>query len=403
MTAVSDVVINDAPSTQELFERARGLQPLLARNATQTEADRRIPEENIAAIREAGLFRLMVPRRFGGHQVSFETKLEVSAILAEACPSTAWVVTLTNVCSWFTALFAGQAQQDVWGQDPDARICGVFAPSATSSWAEGGQRVTGSWGYASGCLHSGWAVLGIPVVDESGEQVDQGFALIPMSELRIEDTWFVAGMKGTGSNTLVAEDVFVPAHRMISVPAALNNEYATEFKDEALYRASFIPVAALVLAGPQVGMARAAVNLVIEKAPKRKIAYTIFERQTDSTAFQLGVSDAAMLADSAALHVRRAAADIDGAAERGEKLDYLSRARVRADTGWAIRKAREAIDAVISANGASSFAEVSPLQRLWRDSNTAGRHAVVMPPVNQEIYGKALLGIAYEDNISPLI
>jgi 3-hydroxy-9,10-secoandrosta-1,3,5(10)-triene-9,17-dione monooxygenase len=187
------------------------------------------------------------------------------------------------------------------------------------------------------------------------------------------------------------------------VPAALDNEYATEFKDEALYRSSFIPVAALVLAGPQVGMARAAVNLVIEKAPKRRIAYTIFERQTDSTTFQNGVSEAAMLADTAALHVKRAAADIDRHAANGEKMDYLARARVRADTGWAIQQARAAIDTVISANGASSFAEVSPLQRLWRDSNTAGRHAVVMPSVNQEVYGKALLGIPYEDNITPLI
>lgn len=184
-------------------------------------------------------------------------------------------MTLTNVCAWFTCLFSGRAQQDVWGADPHVRVCGVFAPKATSRREEGGQRVSGSWGYASGCLHSQWAVLGIPVMDDAGEQVDQGLALIPLSDLRIDDTWFVARMKGTGSNTLIAEDVFVPDHRIISVPAALDNEYATEFKDEALYRSSFGRVAALVLAGPQVGMARAAVNLVTEKAPKRRIAYTI--------------------------------------------------------------------------------------------------------------------------------
>jgi len=403
MTAVRDVITGDASLAQELFERARGLQPLLARNAAKTEADRRVAEENIEALTEAGLFKLTVPRRFGGYQIPFETKLEVSAILAEACPSTAWVVTLINVCNWLVALYAGQVQQEVWGENPDARVCGVLAPTATTRRVEGGLSVTGSWGYGSGCLHSQWAALGIPVVDEAGEQVDQGLALIPMSELTIEDTWFVAGMKGTGSNTLVADDVFVPDHRIMSVSAALVNEYATEFKDEALYRSAIVPVLALVLAGPQVGMARAAVRLVIEKAPKRRIAYTIFERQTDSAAFQIGVSEAAMLADTAALHVKRAAEDIDRAAERGEKMDYLTRARVRADTGWAATKAREAIEAAISANGASSFAEVNPLQRLWRDSNTAARHAVVIALVNEEIYGKALLGIPYEDNISPLI
>lgn len=401
MSAVHDVTT--APETQELLDRATELKPLLARNAAQTEAERRIPEENIAALEDAGLFKIVVPRRFGGYEMPFRVKLEVSATLAEACPSTAWVLTLTNVCSWFTGLFCDRAQQDVWGEQPNSRVCGVFAPTAESRWEQGGQRVSGTWGYASGCLHAHWAVLGIPVVNEAGEQVDQGFALIPMSDLSIKDTWFVAGMKGTGSNTLVADDVLVPNHRIMSVPSALDNEYPTEHKDEALYRASFVPVAALVLAGPQVGMARAAVNHVIEKAPKRVIAYTQYERQTDSTGFQMGVSDAAMLADSAALHVQRAAEDIDTAAARGEKLDYLARARVRADTGWAARKAREAIDMAISANGASSFADASPLQRLWRDSNTAGRHAIVMPPVNQEVYGKALLGIPYENNITPLI
>ena len=393
----------DAPSKQELLDRAAALKPLLARNAAQAESERRIPEANLTALVEAGLFKIMLPRRFGGYEAPFDTKLAVSAVLGEACGSTAWVVTLTNVCQWVAGLYSDQAQEDVWRANPDARICGVLAPTSETRREPGGLRVSGRWGYASGCLHADWAVLGVPVVDEAGEPVDQGLALIPMSELAIEDTWFVAGMRGTGSNTLVAEDVFVPDHRILSVPAAIENHYATEHTGEALYRSSFVPVLALVLAGPQVGMARAAIDLVIEKAPKRQIAYTIFTRQTDSTAFQLALSDAAMLADTARLHVERAAADIDAAAARGEPLDYLTRARVRADTGWAIRKAREAIDAVISANGASSFADVSPLQRLWRDANTAGRHAVVLPAVNQEVYGKALLGIPYTDNITPLI
>jgi 3-hydroxy-9,10-secoandrosta-1,3,5(10)-triene-9,17-dione monooxygenase len=391
------------PSKQELLERAEALKPLLARNAAQTEDGRRIPQENIASLEEAGLFKLTMPRRLGGYEVPFDTKLALSAKLAEACGSTAWVVTLTNVCAWMVGLYCDQAQQDVWGSNPDARVCGVLAPTGETRREDGGLRVSGRWGYASGSLHADWAMLGVPVVNEAGEPVDQGLALISMSDLTIEDTWFVAGMKGTGSNTLVAQDVFVPDHRIISVPAAINNQYPTEHGEETLYRSSFIPVLALVLAGPQVGMARAAVDFVIEKAPKRQIAYTVFTRQTDSTAFQLQVSDAAMLADTAQLHVERAAQDIDEAAARGAAMEYLARARVRADTGWAIRKAREAIETVISANGASSFAEVSPLQRLWRDAGTAGRHAVVLPSVNQEVYGKALLGIPYEDNITPLI
>jgi alkylation response protein AidB-like acyl-CoA dehydrogenase len=277
----------------------------------------------------------------------------------------------------------------------------VLAPTAESTRADGGLLVSGRWPYASGCLHSSWAVLGLPVVDDRGEPIDQGLALVPLAELTVEETWFVAGMRGTGSNTIVAENVFVPDHRILSVVRAVGGEYATEHVDEALYRSAFVPVLALVLAGPQVGLAQAALDYVIEKAPRRSIAYTSFERQSDSTAFQTTLADAAMLVDTARLHVARAAADIDGAAARGEKLGYLARARVRADTAWAIRQAREAIDLLVSAHGASSFAESSPLQRIWRDSSVAGRHAVVLPDVNSELYGKALLGI--EGNITPLV
>jgi alkylation response protein AidB-like acyl-CoA dehydrogenase len=122
-----------------------------------------------------------------------------------------------------------------------------------------------------------------------------------------------------------------------------------------------------------------ALRLVMEKAPKRGIAYTRFERQIDSTAFQLQIANAATLIDTAHLHVWRAAADIDDAAAAGEKMPYLRRTRLRADTAYAITTIRQAIDALLTAHGASSFADVNPLQRIWRDSATAGRHAVIDP------------------------
>jgi alkylation response protein AidB-like acyl-CoA dehydrogenase len=120
---------------QDLVERAKALRPLLQKNATTTEDERRVPEENIQAIAEAGLFRITVPRRYGGYEVSIRTKLEVSAALAEGDGATSWAVTLINVCNWFTSLYPQQAQDDVFGADPNARVAGVFAPSAkTRGW-----------------------------------------------------------------------------------------------------------------------------------------------------------------------------------------------------------------------------------------------------------------------------
>jgi alkylation response protein AidB-like acyl-CoA dehydrogenase len=391
----------DVPDATELVARVRELQPLIRQHAAQGEQDRRVAEQSIKALLDAGILKIAQPRRYGGYETSMRTMLDVSAAVGEADGGTAWVVTLLNVCAWMTGLYPQQAQDDVWGADPDALVCGVLAPTAETRKVEGGYQVTGRWFYTSGSWHASWAVLGIPVTDEHGEVVDQGLALIPRSELEYEETWFVAGMKSTGSNCLIAKDVFVPGHRIVSVPPAIEGTYATEFTDEALYRAAFVPILALVLAGPQLGMGRAALEIVTQKAAKKPISYTFYTTQADSVAFQLQLAEAAMLLDTAHLHAYRAAADIDEAAARGVYPDFVTRARVRADTGWAVDHVLAAINILLSAHGAASFAEVSPLQRIWRDSAVAARHAVVLPVVGYEVYGKALLG--REDHITPLV
>ncbi len=385
----------------DLVGRARELVPQLAKNAEKTEADRRVVEDNITAIQKAGLFRIMMPRRFGGLETDMRTMLDVSRELARGCGSTAWVTTLLNICSFGAGLAPAQVQTEIWGANPDTRIAGILAPSGSTRAVDGGLLVNGKWPWASGCLHAQWAMLGMPVVDASGAVIDQGVAFLPMKDLTIEETWFVAGMKGTGSNTVVAKDVFVPYHRIVSLPALLAGEPPTPFKDEALYRSAFVPYAALVLVGPQLGLAAAALDYVLEKAPKRGIAYTLYEKQTSAPTVQLAVAEAAMLVDTAHLHAYRAAADIDEAARAGRKMTFKERARVRMDTGYVAKTAREAIRILCSAHGASSFADSSPLQRLWRDSEVASRHAIVNPEISAEIYGRALLGVA--EPVSPLV
>ena len=390
------------PTTAELVARARALGPLLAANAAKGEADRRVTEESIQAMVDAGLFKIAVPRRYGGYETSVRTMLEVSAAVGEADGGTAWVLTLINVCSWLVGLLPQQAQDDIFGEDPAALISGVLAPTATTVKVDGGWRVTGKWYYNSGSWHATWAGLGIPVTDADGAVVNQGLALIPRGDLSLEDTWFVAGMKSTGSNCLVADDVFVPEHRVMLVPPAIVGQYPTEhIGSEPFYRSALVPVLALVLVGPQLGMGQAALDYVIGKAAKKPVSYTFFTAQTESVGFQLQVAEAARLLDTARLIAFRAADDIDQAAASGEYPDLLTRARVRSDTGYVAECVTRAIDILLFAHGAGSFADVSPLQRIWRDSATAARHAVVSPQVGYEVYGKALLGV--EDNITPLI
>ncbi|WP_020389749.1 acyl-CoA dehydrogenase family protein [Kribbella catacumbae] len=391
----------DSPTSRELLARIAELQPMIRKNAAQGEEDRRVVEESIQACRDAGLFKVAQPKRYGGYETSMRTMLDVSAAVGEADGGTAWVVALLNVCAWLTGTFPEQAQDDVWAQDPDALVSGVLTPSAETRKVDGGHQITGRWFWNSGSYHASWAVLGIPITNDVGEVVDQGLALVPRADLDFEETWFVAGMKSTGSNCLIAKDVFVPDHRVISVPQSIEGTYATEHSEETLYRSPFVPLLALVLTGAQLGLGRAALDIVRKNAARKPISYTFYTVQADSVAFQLQLAEAAMMIDTAHLHAYRAADDIDQAAARGEYPDYLSRARVRADTGWTVEHITKAIDILLSAHGAGSFADANPLQRIWRDSAVAARHAVATPVIGYEVYGKALLD--RDDHITPLV
>lgn len=389
---------------RELVERARQLQPLLRKNAQQTDRERRAVEENILAIEQAGLFRIMQPQRYGGFGAPVRTHVEVAAALAEACPGTAWVQNLIGVCSWFASLLPQQAQDEIFKEHPLARVAGVFTPSSQTKRQDvkGGLVISGKWYYASGCLHADWGLVGLTEQDKDGQVIDQFIAFVPMKELTIEDTWHTVGMRGSGSACLVADEVFVPAHRMYSMPKILAWDYPTEFQgQEANSSAAFVPVATLILAGPQLGMARAALEYVISTADKRAVTYTTYARQADSTAFQIQVAEAAMKIETAQLHVQRACDEVQRYAQANQFPDYQTRARLRCDTAYGIRQALEALNMLMAAHGSGGFAESSPMQRWWRDANTAAGHAVGLPSVAIEIYGKSLLGV--DTLVTPLV
>jgi alkylation response protein AidB-like acyl-CoA dehydrogenase len=390
------------PTVAELVGRARRLGPLLQKNAPAGEANRRVAEETIEAVRKAGLMRVCIPKRYGGWEMNTRAMLDVSAAIAEGDGGASWVVNLNNICCWLTSLFPVKAQDEVFGADPDACVSGVLNPTATTKKVDGGYRISGTWHYNSGGWHAQWAVLGMPIVDDAGAAIDQGLALIPMADLERVDTWFVAGMKSTGSICLKAHDIFIPDYRILSVPRAIEGDYPTEMRDqEPFYRSAFVPILAIILVGPILGLGRAALDFVRQKAPTRTIAYTFFEKQTASVAFQLQIAEAALMIDTAHFHAYRAADDVDEAAARGTYPDMLTRARVRADTGYVVEKITQAIDKLLFAHGSAGFADASPLQRIWRDAAVASRHAVALPMVGYELYGKALLGV--ENNVTPLI
>ena len=218
-------------------------------------------------------------------------------------------------------------------------------------------------------------------------------SLVPRDQVVIEDTWHVTGMRGTGSNTVVASDVFVPSYRTISLGAVQGGQLDTPFTAEAAYHVPLALGALSDLAGPQLGLARAAIDLVIENAARRGVSATVYREQTQAPTVQLAVAHAASALDTAEALVFSAAEEMDRAGRTLVRPSLLERARLRMQLARGIEEACSAIRQLVSVAGSSAFAESHPLQRIWRDSEIAGRHAVCNPAISAEAYGRVLLGI----------
>lgn len=391
----------------EIIAKAQALQPLIREYAQQGEENRRVSEEVITAMRDAGLLHISIPKRWGGLGGNFRTFIDTVAAVGQADGATGWVSALLNSSTWFATLFSEQAQEDVFGSNPRASVAAVLSPGGPFMQAnstkkfervEGGIRLTGEWGYSTGSLHADWSIVPVRTgEDENGLPVNS-LVLIPKSDSNIRDTWYVAGMRGTGSNTVFVEDIFIPDHRIEPIGNFATEQYPRVWAEEDNYNASFVPVAEIVLSAAQIGMARGAIEIA-RGVGEKPITYSVYQHAKNSVVHQIELAKAQSEADQAYLLVTRSVAIIDSAARDRRPMTVEERARTRMDNGQAAALVRKSINRCLSIAGAFSFAEINPLQRFWRNSETASRHALVHPEIGAEVYGKFLFGI--EDNVQP--
>jgi alkylation response protein AidB-like acyl-CoA dehydrogenase len=371
----------------EVVARATALVPVIREYAAQGSEARRVAPEVIKAIDDAGLFHMMVPQRLGGGGVTLRTAIEATAEIARGDGSTGWVTALMAIGTGFGSTWSEQAQDDVFGRNPNVKICGIFSPGDRSEPVEGGYRVSGRWPYASGSFTADWACLTITLADGT-----PGMAQLPREAFTIEPTWFVAGMQGTGSDTIVVKDHFVPEYRIQRVPDMFASKFRSPYTDEHVANLPFNAVAAAILVAPQIGLGRHALELTREKLPTKPVAYTAYSAAKDSPTHQINVARAATNLHLAELLIARMCLDIDTAAVTRQLPDPETLARLRNDTGVVAKLVKEEIDYLLTANGAGSFADVNVLSRVWRDSETASRHALVTTEIGREQYGRLLLG-----------
>jgi alkylation response protein AidB-like acyl-CoA dehydrogenase len=373
----------------QLVQVAREMASVVGAHAEQTEQQRTLAEPSAKALRAAGLFTLGTPRRYDGLGAGVRTAVDVCAELAAGCASSSWLVGIQYGAALFASQLPDAVRTAIWTSAPDALLCGAANPSGSVTAVSGGLELSGRWPWISGIDHAAWVLLGIVREDRGGPE--RGLALVPASALTVADTWHMAGMRGTGSRTATAQQLFVPDERFVSFAEIAEGIGSRRHPGEP--RVVFPLSINLPLVGTGIGIARGALECVVrDLAGGKRSVSPLHSHTAEAAPHQLNVARAATLIDTARLHVRRAADEIDEAAREGRRPDLETRARLRMDGSHAMRCAREAVSLLLDTAGASSFSDDSPLQRAWRDIGTASRHAALSVETSRELYGRVLLG-----------
>jgi alkylation response protein AidB-like acyl-CoA dehydrogenase len=360
------------PEAKRILDAARDLAPRIAARAPEIERGRRLPPDLVAELLEAGFFRMSVPRSHGGLELEYPATVEALTSLAAADGATGWTVMIGSESPQLLALLPRESFDEVYAAGPDVIIAGAFAPQGRAIPADGGYRVSGRWGFASGCQHADW-LFGNCVVDDGATPPNLRCALLPAPEWTIHDTWHTSGLRGTGSHDIEVSDHFVAAERSFVLFGGAASLAGPLFQAPLLQ-------ASLHIASVALGIAEGALaDLVGFAATKKKRLYAQVALP-DSPLFQhrIGHAEADLLAARAMLRER--AEELWAQACAGEVSPPFA-PRVLQTSGWIAETAARAVDACYTAAGGSALYESSPLQRRLRDVHALTQHASLQDTV----------------------
>lgn len=375
----------DTPTGAELLSRASELVPTLRERAARTEELRRVPDDNVADLLSSGLYRIGVPMRFGGLDVDYKLALDAAAELGRGCPSTAWCYGLWAAHAWLVGYWPLPAQEEVFGADADA-LCSSSLNTGRSTCepTAGGYRLSGRWEFSSGCDSASWLMLGVPGIGE------RNWALVPRSDFEIVDTWFVSGLRGSGSKDIVVNDAFVPSRRILDVAAAGDGDWnGWEIHGQSRYR---VPVNVLLgwdLVAPMLGIARG----MIDEFVGRLTGTSGSPRSADSPAVHMRLSHASAEVDAAQALMDRDVREILDRGESGGTSSTLERARYRRDKAYATQLCLQAVNRLFDLSGGHALFDAAPLQRFHRDAQAVAHRDTLIMDVGGQQYGRVALGL----------
>jgi alkylation response protein AidB-like acyl-CoA dehydrogenase len=379
------------PTGDELVIRARALAPRLRERAVKAERDRNMPPESIEEYLASGLIHTLQPKRWGGYEHDHEVAFDIAIELGKStCGSSAWCLNYFSDHACILAHFPEEAQHDVWSRNNAACIATSAAPTGKVSLAAGGYRLDGSWSWCSGLHYSQWIMIGGLVFREGDDHPDLRLFLVPVSQVKQEDTWYCAGLRGSGSITSVLESVFVPEHRSVSFSTLRDAcSPGSKLNSNPIYRTPFIAVHTYALLGPALGLARGGYRDFVQWTRERYLTYTQLAIARH-VPVQIGIAQIGAQIDAAELLARRALAM---ARQDYAGMTIETRTLLRRDFTYAMQTLRNAMDELVKLSGSSGLRDDNSVQRCWRDVHAISSHVVMNWDVPAENFGRCEFGL----------
>ena len=379
--------------SQAVLDAVGELLPQLRDRADEAERLRVLPEASVKDLEASGFFRLLQPRRFDGLEsdpVDFYTAVRM---IATACGSTGWVASVLGVHPWQVALFPDAAQAAVWGEDNHTRLSSSYAPTGKAQLTEGGYRLSGRWSFSSGCDHATWVLLGGLVSNDEGQIVDFKTFLLPRRDYAVEDVWHTVGLRGTGSNDIVVDDVFVPDDFTLSMGDTGRCYGPGQEQNTAnLYKLPFHSVFTSTITTPIIGMASGAYAEHVEMQRNRVRAAYVAEKSVNDPFAAVRIARSSSDIDAAWALLVNNIREMQALVEKGEKIPLRLRLRVRRDQVIGTERAVAAIDTLFENSGGRALAEGTYLQRAWRDAHAGRAHAANDPERALQMFGAVEFG-----------
>ena len=385
---------------EAMVARARELVPRLRERAEEADRLRTLPPETYKDFLDAGFYRILQPRRFGGYEFDLRTFCDVMIEITRGCGSSGWVLCLTAAHVFHMAGVSEEGQIEMYGDDGDFRAPMTFAPQGTATPVDGGYRINGRWNYNSGGDYANW--LGVSAVvpgdTAGGPPRDTILAYLRQEECEVCDNWFVMGLRGTGSKQAIIEDVFVPERRVLSqLPWFAGRAPGYGVHENPFYRTSPFDVFLAELACICVGLAESAIDAFYERAMTKVNSYPPFTPVKNERSVQRLIGLARAKTDAAQAVLQRI---IDAQKRRMEQIAQSSPVDVTEEetrrtfmlAHQTLHLAREAVEPLFDASGTSAAQTGQPMERIFRDLNMVRTHYMMNGDRTAENWGATFFG-----------